>query len=199
MGSFFLPFLPLNFINPIILSFLCSVSLLSPSLPLTPVMIFTAQFCPFESIGLLPSHLYSSFTLPLCSFLQILPSPGSIHLLEYSKPFLSASCFIDFYGVILSMEGKDFFDTPRIRLGTKPWTAFVWCGQFYSHSIPWVFKQLQISELKTSELVHPPSPESAQAFKKHTNSLTTCPVPHGMEVTALAGPWIHPEKAKPLN
>lgn len=131
-------------------------------------MIFTAWFCPLNIISLLSPQLS-----PCAPSLGSSPALALSTCLNLANFFLSASCFIDLYGVILSMEGKDFFDTPKTRLGTEPQTAFVWCGQFRSHSIPWVFKQLQISELKTSELVHPPSPESAQAFfKKVFNSLS---------------------------
>lgn len=33
----------------------------------------------------------------------------------------------------------------------------------------------------------------------YKKSLTTYPVPHRTEVTSLVGPWVHPEKVKPLN
>lgn len=59
--------------------------------------------------------------------------------------------------------GKEFlWYSKGSNWAQKPWAAFVWCGQFYSHSVAWLFKQLQISELKTSEPVHPRVPESAR-------------------------------------
>ena len=63
--------------------------------------------------------------LPSSSSTPCAPSPKSSPTLALSTclnlaNFLpSASFFIDLYGVILSMEGKDFFDTPKDQPGHK--------------------------------------------------------------------------------
>ena len=101
--------------------FFVLVSLLSPFLPLPPV--FSHDFCcPILSLSqpqFSPLSSYSSIILPLAPSLQPSSALALSICLNLANFLISASSFIDLYGVILSMEGKDFFDTPKDQTGHK--------------------------------------------------------------------------------